>query len=133
MAPSLFSGTRNEWHSLAAYTGLNYFSLLLAQPINQKIAEKINNKWIAFLLQTLTWTFLWNPSLLTGEEFTTHIVPVLIVQFLSGIFFKTGEWLTESTIDYWNQFKKNSSAFFNQSEERGLEPSKVYPMLSNNL
>ena len=100
---------------------------------NQKISEKINNKWIAFLFQTLTWIFLWNPGLLTSEEFSTHIVPVLIVQFLSGIFFKTGEWLTESTIGYWNQFNKNRFTFLQQSEGPVLEPLKVYSMLSNNL
>jgi hypothetical protein len=67
----------------------NFLGVIVGQPLTQKIAETIHNKLMCFFVQSLTWALLWNPSLFASEYL--DIIPVVCMQLLQGLFFKTGE------------------------------------------
>lgn len=71
------------------YFMLNFLGVIVGQPLTQKIAETIHNKLMCFFVQSLTWALLWNPSLFASEYL--EIIPVVCMQLLQGLFFKTGE------------------------------------------
>ncbi|WP_342146497.1 pentapeptide repeat-containing protein [Rickettsiella endosymbiont of Aleochara curtula] len=71
------------------YFMLNFLGVIAGQPLTQKIAETIHNKLMCFFVQSLTWALLWNPSLFASEYL--EIIPVVCMQLLQGLFFKTGE------------------------------------------
>lgn len=74
---------------LFTYFVMNYLSVIIGQPLTQKIAEKIQNKILCFFVQMLTWTLLWNPSLFISEN--NKILPTLFLQLAQGFCFKAGE------------------------------------------
>lgn len=71
------------------YFILNFLGVIFGQPLTQKIAETVHNKLMCFLVQSLTWALLWNPSLFASESL--EIIPVVCMQLLQGLFFKGGE------------------------------------------
>ncbi|MFZ0219944.1 MAG: hypothetical protein WAL30_07035 [Candidatus Aquirickettsiella sp.] len=81
--------TEEKCARLFNYFVMNYLSVLMGQPLTQKIAEKIHNKIVCFFVQMLTWALLWNPSLFLSES--NKILPTLFLQLLQGISFKMGE------------------------------------------
>lgn len=74
---------------LFTYFVMNYLSVIIAQPLTQKLAETIHNKILCFFVQTLTWTLLWNPSLFISEN--SRILPTLFLHLVQGLCFKVGE------------------------------------------
>jgi hypothetical protein len=90
---------------------LNFMGVVLGQSLTQKIAETIHNKLLSFLVQSLTWTLLWNPSLLTREY--TEIMPVVCMQLMQGLFFKAGE----ETYTLAKRSYQNSSSFWYKNEQ----------------
>lgn len=117
------------------YFSINYLSVAIGQPLTQKLAEKIHNKILCFLVQMMIWTLLWNPSLFLSEN--SKLLPTLFLQFVQGFCFKVGEETYQlgkslySSSSFW--CKKQQHSFvektLNTSEE--IQLSKITFVQSN--
>lgn len=74
---------------LFVYFVMNFLGVLIAQPLNKKLTEKIQNQALNFFIQVLTWTLLWNPSLFLSEA--SQIVSTIFLQVTQALWFKMGE------------------------------------------
>lgn len=74
---------------LFTYFVMNYLGVVIAQPLNKKLAEKIQNKVLNFFIQMMTWTLLWNPSLFLAEG--SRLFSTLFLQITQALCFKVGE------------------------------------------
>lgn len=70
------------------YFVMNYLAVVIAQPINESLAGRIQNKALSFLIQMLTWTMLWNPSLFLSER--CQLFSTLFLQVQQALSFKVG-------------------------------------------
>ena len=96
---------------------LNFMGVVVGQPLTQKIAETIHNKLLCFLVQSLAWTLLWNPSLFTRKF--TEIMSVVCMQLQQGLCFKVGE----ETYTLAKRSYQSSSSFW-RSKERSNDQSE---------
>jgi hypothetical protein len=83
-----------------SYLAINYLGLLVGQVVSKGIAKLIPNRYFSFLIQTLTWMFLWNPGLFACEGFMQYMLLFVAVQFLQGLAFKLGEQGMQQWLDY---------------------------------
>lgn len=114
---------------LFTYFSLNLLGVVIGQPITQGIAKIIHNKLLSFLVQSLTWTLLWNPSLFASEY--PEIIPVVCMQLLQGLFFKVGEetyTLAKKTCHFSSSFwrKKDSKLAYEDQSFNDEEAKQVH-------
>ena len=107
---------------LFTYFIMNFCGVVIGQPVMQNIAENIQNKVLCFLVQSLTWTLLWNPSLFMTES--SQLIPVMRLQLLQGLFFKVGD----ETYKLIKKTYHSSSSFWHNKEERSTSEE---PILNN--
>ncbi|MEN9916690.1 MAG: hypothetical protein RLY40_622 [Pseudomonadota bacterium] len=74
---------------LFAYFIMNFLTVVIAQPLNKRLAESIQNKALSFFVQMMTWTMLWNPSLFLSES--SRLFSTLFLQVTQALCFKVGE------------------------------------------
>lgn len=94
------------------YFMMNFLSVFFGQSMTKKLAEKIHNKLLCFLVQTLTWTLLWNPSLFLSQD--SKLLPTLFLQLIQGLCFKVGEEVCHLTkkccfsSNFWRQKRQET-------------------------
>ncbi|MEN9916512.1 MAG: hypothetical protein RLY40_444 [Pseudomonadota bacterium] len=104
---------------LLTYFMLNFLGVIVGQPLTKTLAATIQNKLISFLIQALTWTLLWNPSLFTSDYL--EIIPMIGMQLLQGLFFKLGEetlTLAKKSYDF-------SASFWHKPELKVLSQEPI--------
>jgi hypothetical protein len=110
---------------LYIYALTNYFSVLIGQPVAQKIAEKIHNKMACVLIQMVAWSLFWNPSLFFSKN--NQLLPTLFLQLIQGLCFKVGEETYQLgkrvcySSSFWHKKKPQAfdrnDAFLNENQE----------------
>lgn len=98
------------WASFFSYSVLNYFGLLIAQPIERALAKRLQNKAFNILFPIVLYTAFLNPGLFFSESFLLEIIPMLMMSLMNGLLFKTGEWGTQKALDRMSFFKVNTEA-----------------------
>lgn len=94
-----FIGLEEVWSSFLSYFAINYFGLLIAQPIERTLVKKIKNKVLNFLLPVLLYTSLLNPGLLLSEGFMLQLIPLIFMPLVNGLLFQLGSLGTHTLMD----------------------------------
>ena len=116
--------------SFFAYAGLNYFSLLIAQPIERTLAKKIQNKVFNILFPILLYSAFLDPSLFLSEGFLLEIMPMLMISLANGLLFKAGAWGTEKALDKIGFFKLAADDPCLKSVDVSNSPEREYLLVA---
>ncbi len=103
-----FIGLEEVGSSFLSYFAINYFGLLIAQPIERTLVKKIKNKVLNFLLPVLLYTSLLNPGLLLSEGFMEQLIPLIFMPLVNGLLFQLSKLGTHTWMDKF--FPENSTA-----------------------